>query len=131
MPREGRTPEGREIQLWREVEVEGPGSHIVEFFYEPPGLRTGLLMLGPCAVLTLGLAVFVAPFACPWPDGLDKRWTVSINPLKGSKDAPSERVAQYFIDVVTKIWRIDATEAPVALSNTLSARPPLLLLPYW
>ena len=30
----------------------------------------GVVGLG--LVLSLGLAMFVAPFACPWPDGLEK-----------------------------------------------------------
>ena len=32
--------------------------------------RRSLLAYG--ALITVGLAVFVAPFACPWPDGLEK-----------------------------------------------------------
>ena len=31
----------------------------------------GLGFLGYGLIVTLGLAVFVAPFACPWPDGLE------------------------------------------------------------
>lgn len=45
-------------------------------------------------------------------DPLDPKWTVGINPLRGGKDTPPERVAGYFMDVVTKVWRIDATQAP-------------------
>jgi cobalt/nickel transport system permease protein len=33
--------------------------------------RVGMLV-GFGLVVSLGLAVFVAPFACPWPDGLDR-----------------------------------------------------------
>ncbi len=35
----------------------------------PPRSVRGFVVLGLLA--TLGLALFVAPFACPWPDGLD------------------------------------------------------------
>lgn len=35
-----------------------------------PGCR-GLGLLAYGLLVSLGLAVFVAPFACPWPDGLD------------------------------------------------------------
>jgi cobalt/nickel transport system permease protein len=31
-----------------------------------------LSLIGLCLLLAVGLALFVAPFACPWPDGLEK-----------------------------------------------------------
>lgn len=34
-----------------------------------PGIRLGLAAYG--LLVALGLAIFVAPFACPWPDGLN------------------------------------------------------------
>ena len=33
---------------------------------------SGLGFLGYGLIVSLGLAVFVAPFACPWPDGLER-----------------------------------------------------------
>jgi cobalt/nickel transport system permease protein len=36
----------------------------------PSPLRFGFV--GLCLLLTVGLALFVAPFACPWPDGLER-----------------------------------------------------------
>ena len=36
------------------------------------GVAAGMSFLGYGLLLALGLAVFVAPFACPWPDGLEK-----------------------------------------------------------
>jgi len=41
-------------------EINGP---------KPPGQWRELTCYGLLAVL--GIAIFVAPFACPWPDGLD------------------------------------------------------------
>jgi cobalt/nickel transport system permease protein len=35
------------------------------------GRAAGLGFLGYGLLLSLGLAIFVAPFACPWPDGLE------------------------------------------------------------
>jgi cobalt/nickel transport system permease protein len=35
------------------------------------GSTSGLGFVGYSLLLALGLAVFVAPFACPWPDGLE------------------------------------------------------------
>jgi cobalt/nickel transport system permease protein len=35
----------------------------------PPGRLRGFVVLG--LLTTLGIALFVAPFACPWPDGLE------------------------------------------------------------
>jgi hypothetical protein len=37
-----KSPDGRTIQLWREIELPD-GDHEVEFRYEPPGLRAGSL----------------------------------------------------------------------------------------
>ena len=43
---------------------------------EPSMCATGLLgyrqVLGYGLLISLGLALFVSPFACPWPDGLEK-----------------------------------------------------------
>lgn len=36
------------------------------------GVAAGLSFLAYGLLIALGLAVFVAPFACPWPDGLEK-----------------------------------------------------------
>jgi cobalt/nickel transport system permease protein len=38
---------------------------------EPAG-RAGLGFVGYGLLISIGLAIFVAPFACPWPDGLER-----------------------------------------------------------
>jgi len=34
--------------------------------------KSGVALVGYGLLLTLGVAVFLAPFACPWPDGLER-----------------------------------------------------------
>lgn len=46
--------------IWRTVELP-EGEHRVEFVYDPPGLRTGLMLFLPAALLTVSAAVVGRP----------------------------------------------------------------------
>ncbi len=60
------------------------------------GVRAGAMgcgagaLAGYGAVVSLGLAIFVAPFACPWPDGLER---VAASLGFASRTPPSPAVA--------------------------------------
>lgn len=45
---------------------------LLEAENSPPARGTGLELLAFGLVIALGLAIFVSPYACAWPDGLDK-----------------------------------------------------------
>ena len=46
-------PDGRDVQMWRAVEIP-EGRFNVDFVYDPPGLKTGLIIFVPCLLLTIG-----------------------------------------------------------------------------
>ena len=48
-----KSPDGREVQMWRAVEIPD-GRFNVDFVYDPPGLKTGMIIFIPCLLLTLG-----------------------------------------------------------------------------
>lgn len=43
---------------------------------------------------------------------VDRNWTVGFNPLEAIPGYSTERLAGFLTDVVIKIWKIDATNAP-------------------
>lgn len=45
-------------------------------------------------------------------DATDRTWVTSFNPLEAMPGVSYERLAVFLTDVMMKIWRIDATEAP-------------------
>ena len=45
-------------------------------------------------------------------DPLDKNWAVGFNPLQLFENSTPERIAKFFTDVTTKIWKIDSSQAP-------------------
>lgn len=65
-------------------------SRVAQFAWGNPSLAERLVIINP----------------------VDRNWTVGFNPLESIPGYSTERLAGFLTDVVIKIWKIDATNAP-------------------
>ena len=77
----------------------------------------GLCVIDPHGDLFQALLRRIALFPQVWKkvviiDPTDPKWAVNINPLLTFPGIPTERIAAFLTDILLKIWKTNATEAP-------------------
>jgi len=77
----------------------------------------GLCVIDPHGDLFQALLRQIALLPQVWKkvviiDPCDQEWAVNINPLTTFPGIPTERIAAFLTDILLKIWKTNATEAP-------------------